>query len=169
MTDEEEVALLLTSAIPIDDVDQMLAPGLSFAIIWVNISERPDLQALAEKEGLAEGFSIVTFFYANPGKRDMRLGMRVEMRQPVRFVLPLVFSVSKYIEQLTTISRDGNFWIVPGPPPVHLTGSRKIPAADILHQIVAYSGQGLFITLQDHLAAELRERLAEWKRQQGVV
>ncbi len=50
MTEAEEIALLLKSAIPIDDVDQMLAPGLSFAIIWIDISERPDLQALAEKD-----------------------------------------------------------------------------------------------------------------------
>ncbi len=47
----------------------------------------------------------------------------VEMRQPVRFVLPLVFKGSEYLDQLTTISQDGNFWIVPGPPPGHLIGS----------------------------------------------
>ncbi len=29
----------------------------------------------------------------------MRIGMRVEMRQPVRFVLPLVFKVSDYVDQ----------------------------------------------------------------------
>ena len=40
MAEAEEIALLLRSAIPIDDVDQMLAPDLSFAIIWIDISER---------------------------------------------------------------------------------------------------------------------------------
>jgi hypothetical protein len=77
MTNEEEIALLLKSAIPIDDVDQLLAPDLSFAVIWIDISERPDLQVLAEKDTLADGFSIITFFYANPGKHNMRLGMRI--------------------------------------------------------------------------------------------
>ena len=163
MAEAEEIALLLRSAIPIDDVDQMLAPDLSFAIIWIDISERPDLQVLAEKDPLADGFSIITFFYANPGKQNMRLGMRIEMRQPVHFVLPLVFKVSDYIDQLTTISQDGNFWIVPGPPPGHFTGSTEMDSAAFLDQIVAYSGQGLFITLQDHLIAELRTRLAEWR------
>ena len=76
MTEAEEIALLLKSAIPIDDVDQMLSPGLSFAIIWIDISERPDLQVFAEKDTRADGFSIVTFFYANPGRRNMRIGMR---------------------------------------------------------------------------------------------
>lgn len=38
MTDAEEMALLLRSAIPIDDVDQMLAPGLNSAVVWIDIS-----------------------------------------------------------------------------------------------------------------------------------
>lgn len=163
MAEAEEIALLLRAAIPIDAIDQMLSPDLSFAIIWIDISERPDLQVLAEKDTQADGFSIVTFFYANPGKRNMHIGMRVEMRQPVRFVLPLVFKVSDYVDQLTTISQDRNFWIVPGPPPGHLTSSTEMDSAAFLDQIVAYSGQGLFLTLQDHLIAELRTRLAEWR------
>src|SRR5438128_7913724 len=123
MTDEEEIALLLKAAIPIDDVDHMRSPDLSFAIIWIDISERPDLQVLGSQEPLEDGYSICTFFYANPGKQNMRLGLRVEMRSPVHFVLPLVFKVRDYVEQLTTISQQGNFWVVPGPPPKHLVGS----------------------------------------------
>jgi hypothetical protein len=164
MTEAEEIALLLKSAIPIDDVDQMLAPDLSFAIIWIDISERPDLKVLAGQEPLEDGYSLCTWFYENLGKRNMRIGLRVEMRQPVRFVLPLVFKVSEYLDQLSTISQHGNFWIVPGPPPAHLFGSIEMTTAAILDQIVAYSGQGLFITLQDHLVTELHARLAEWKR-----
>src|SRR5713226_7617905 len=49
MIDAAEIALLLKAALPIDDVDQILAPDLSFAIIWLDISERPDLQVLAEQ------------------------------------------------------------------------------------------------------------------------
>ena|SRR5260370_29942653 len=103
MTDADEIALLLKSAIPIDDIDEVLSPDLNFAVIWIDISERPDLQVLTEKDTLTDGFSICTWFYANPGKRNMRMGLRVEMRQPVRFVLPLVFTVSEYVDQLTTI------------------------------------------------------------------
>ncbi len=60
-SDKEEIVLLLRSAIPIDDVDQVIAPGLSFAVIWIDIAERPDLQMLAEQGTSADGFSIVTF------------------------------------------------------------------------------------------------------------
>ncbi len=164
MTDEEEITLLLKSALPIDDVDQVLSPGLDFAVVWIDISERPDLRVLAEQDTLADGYSLCTFFYANPGKRTMRLGLRIEMREPMRFVLPLVFKVNDYIDQLTTISREGNLWIVPGPPPAHLVGTTEMNALTFLKQVAAYSGQGLFITLQDHLIVELRKRLAEWKR-----
>src|SRR5712692_6563763 len=161
MTDAAEIALLLRSAIPIHDMDQMLAPDLSFAIIWIDISERPDLQVLTEQDTLTDGFSLCTYFYENPGKRNMRMGLRVEMRQPVHFVLPLVFKVSEYVEQLTTISLDGNFWIVPGPRPDHLVGSTGMNPATFIEKVVASSGQGLFLTLEDHMVGELRERLAE--------
>ncbi len=164
MTDTEEIALLLRSAIPIDDVDEVLSPGFSFAVIWVDISERPDLQVLAEKDTLTDGYSICTWFYANPGKPNMRMGLRVEMRQPVRFVLPVVFKVGEYRDQLTTISREGNFWIVPGPPPEHLMGLIEMNSTEFLDQVASYCGQGIFITLQDHMVAELRKRLTEWKR-----
>ncbi len=93
LTDAEEIALLFRSALPIDDVDQVLAPGLSFAVIWVDISERPDLQVLAEKDTLADVFSTCTWFDDSPGKQNMRMGLRVEMRQPVRFVISLAFKV----------------------------------------------------------------------------
>jgi len=164
MTDAEEIALLLRSAIPIDDVDHILNPGLSFAIVWIDISERPDLQVLTEQDTLTDGYSLCTFFYANPGKRNMRLGIRVEMREPVHFVLPLVFKVSEYFEQLMAMSVEGNFWIVPGPPPDHLVGSIEMNPKTFLDNVVAHSGQGVFITLQDHLIVELRKRLAEWMR-----
>src|SRR5712692_5423485 len=164
MMDAAEIALLLKAAIPIDDVDQILAPDLNFALIWIDISERPDLQMLAEQDTLADGYSICTYFYANTGKRNMRLGLRVEMRQPVHFVLPLVFKVSQYVDQLTTLSLDGNFWIVPGPRPAHMVGSTEMNTTTFIEQVIAYSGQGLFITLEDHMIVELRERLAEWKR-----
>src|ERR1700730_16143539 len=101
MTGEEEIMLLLKTAIPIDDIDQMLSSGLNFALVWVNISDRPDLQALSQQEPLEEGYSVCTWFYENPGRRTMRIGLRIEMRQPARFVLPLVFQVSRYIDQLT--------------------------------------------------------------------
>jgi len=79
---------------------------ISFSVTpcWIDISERPDLQVLARQEPLENGYSICTWFYANPGKRNMRMGLRVEMRQPVHFVLPLVFKVSECVDQLTTIS-----------------------------------------------------------------
>lgn len=35
---------------------------------------------------------------------------------------------------------------------------------DFMRQVVAYSGTGLLITLQDHLVSELRQQILEWKR-----
>lgn len=152
LTDAEEIAL------PIDDVDQVLAPWLCFAVIWVDISEQPDLQVLAEQDTLADGISIGTWFYDSPGKQNMRMGLRVEMRQPVHFVIALAFNVRQYVDQLTTIGRDGSFWVVLGSPPSHLVGSIEMSPATIIEQVVVSRGQGLFITLQEHMIVELRER-----------
>ncbi len=115
----------------------MLAPGLSFAVIWVDISERPDLQILAEKDTLADGFSTCTWFYDSPGKQNMRMGLRVEMRQPVHFVIALAFNVRQYVDQLTTIGQDGSFWIMPGPPPSHLASSIEMNPTTIIEQVVS--------------------------------
>lgn len=167
MDESQAVSLLLKSAIPIDAIDQMLSPDLNFAVIWVDISERPDVQVLAEQEGMEDGFCLCTWFYENPGKRNMRIGLRIEMRQPVHFVLPLVFTVREYAKELTTMSEQGQFWIVPGLPPTHVRRTREMDAQAIITEIVAYSGQGLCITLEDHLITELREQLAEWKKGNG--
>jgi hypothetical protein len=66
----------------------------------------------------------------------------------------LVFRVSQYIEQLITMSQEENFWIVPGPPPDHLVGSAEMNSMTFIEQVASYSGQGLFITLQDHMVVE---------------
>ena len=117
-----------------------IASGLSFAVIWVDISELPDLQVLSEQDTLADGFSTGTWFYDSPSKQNMRMGLRVEMRQPVHFVIALAFNVRQYVNQLTTIGWDGSFWVVLGPPPSRLVGSIEMYPATIIEQVVASRG-----------------------------
>lgn len=165
MQTPEEIALLFKGALPIDDVHQLLVPGSPMAVIWVDISERPDLQVLKLPEDtLGNGYSVCTWAYERPGSQQLRIGLRIEMHQPARFVVGLAFPVRKYLEQLKTISEGGHLWIVPGPPPDHLTGRIEMDAQEFMAQVYAYSGQGLFITLQDHLIEELRQQLADWQR-----
>jgi hypothetical protein len=94
----------------------------------------------------------------------MLIGLRVEMREPVHFTFPLVFKVSRYFEQLTTISLDGNFWVLPGP---RLDGFQKmLKGRDIqgfFDQVSEARGQGLFLTLEESMVIELRKQLAAWK------
>lgn len=161
----EDVPLMLHAALPIDDVDRlMLSPTDGLAVIWVDISERPDLQVLAARHEQESGYCICTWFYANPGKRNMVVGLRVEMRQPTRTVFHLAFKVERYLDQLSLIAQAGKLWIVPGPPPDHLTGTIPMTPLDFLRKVVTFSGQGLTIELEPHLVEELREQLAEWKR-----
>lgn len=163
--EDMDLGLLLRSALPIDDIDQLIMPpndGMS--IIWVDIAERPDLAVLAERSAQEPGYAVCTWFYGNPGKRTMLVGLRVAMRQPTRAVLVLVFKVEKYVEQLSTIARYGKLWIVPGPPPAHLVGMQEMDARAFTEKVVNVAGQGLLIELEPDLVAELRTQLAEWKR-----
>lgn len=162
--EEMDLGLLLRSALPIDDIDQLvIPPNDGFSIIWVDIAERPDLAALAERNAEEPGYAVCTWFYGNSGKRTMLIGLRVAMRQPTRAVLVLVFKVEKYVEQLLTIARSGKLWIVPGPPPAHLVGTQEMDARTFTEKVVNVAGQGLFIELEPDLVAELRTQLTEWK------
>jgi hypothetical protein len=160
-----DLGLLLRSSLPIDDIDQLLMPpNDGFSIIWVDISERPDLATLAERSAQEPGYAVCTWFYGNPGKRNMLIGLRIAMRQPTRAVLVLVFKVEKFLEQLATIARYGKLWIVPGPPPDHLVGRQEMDARGFTEKVIKFAGQGLFIELEPHLVAELQAQLAAWKR-----
>jgi hypothetical protein len=62
--EDMDLGLLLRSALPIDDIDQLLMPpndGMS--IIWVDISQRPDLAALAERSAQEPGYAVCTFLW----------------------------------------------------------------------------------------------------------
>jgi len=162
---EDEIALLFKSAVPIDDIDELRAgPNDAFSIIWIDIQDRPDLQVLATKETQPAGYTLCTWIYAGPGHRNMRIGLRVEMRQSSRSVIILDFKVAQYLEQLKTIARYGKLWIIPGPIPAYLVGAQPMTANDFIKKVVNVAGQGLFIELEERLVDELRLQLQEWQR-----
>jgi hypothetical protein len=162
----EDITLMFRSAVPIDDIDQlMMPPNDGFSIIWIDSSDRPDLNVLGARHTAGEdGFAICTWFYAGAGERKMIIGLRIEMRQPTRIVFHLAFKVEAYYEQLSTIARYGKFWIVPGPPPNHLRGTIEMDAPTLVRQVINYCGEGLMIELEPHLVEELRTQLATWKQ-----
>ncbi len=164
MDENTSLELLLKTALPVDDIDQLqMGPGKGMAIIWVDIADRPDLQALAAKKQ-PNGFVVCTWFYGNPGKLNMFVGLRVEMKQPTRNAFQIVVKVERYLEQLSLIAQSGKLWIVPGPPPSHLVGSIEMDARTFIEKVMSYSGEGILIELEPHLIAELRDQLANWKR-----
>ena len=163
--EDMDLGLLLHSALSIDDIDQLLMPpndGMS--IIWVDISERPDLAALAERSAQEPGYAVCTWFYGNPGKRNMLVGLRVAMKQPTQTVFTLAFKVERFVEQLSTIARYGKLWIVPGPPPAHLVGTQEMDMQTFITKVINFAGQGVLIELEPHLIAELWTQLDGWKR-----
>ena len=161
----EDLELALKSALPIDDIDRLIIdPTDGITIVWVDIQERPDLATLAARHGQEEGFCICTLFYGNPGKRSMIIGLRVEMRQPTRTVFHLAFKVERYIDQLSLFAQFGKIWVVPGPPPAHLTGTQEMDILTFIDKVVSFAGNGVVIELEPDLVTELRKLLDQWKR-----
>lgn len=160
----ETVSYMLQSAVEIDDIDQLiLPPDNGFSIIWLDISERPDLSILAAREAPDFGYAICTWFYSRPGARNMIIGLRIELRQP-RLLLHLAIKPERYYDQLATMAAYGNLWIVPGPPPDHLRGTMEMDSTTFTQAVINQVGAGLFLTLEPHLVQELRTQLTEWKR-----
>ncbi len=163
--EETDLGLMLRSTLSIDDIDPLRLPrsgGIS--VMWVDISERPDLAVLAARSAQEAGDAVCSWFYAHPGKRNMIVGLRVALSPPTPTVFVLAFQVERFAGQLATIARYGKLWIVPGPPQAHLVGTQDMDAPTFLTQVVNYSGQGVLIELESHLVTALRTQLAEWKR-----
>jgi len=163
--DEQEMELAYRTAVPVDDVDELRMSATSgFAVVWLDISDRPDLVVLQDKERTLDGYSVLTWFYNRPGAHNMQICLHVQMREPVQFALSLIFDVRRYISQLEAIARYGALWLVVGPPPDFLVGTQAMTAVQFTQKVASHTGNGLHISLQPHLIAELREKLAEWKR-----
>ena len=159
--DRSEVELMLRSALPIDDIDQvMMSPGQVITLVWVDIADRPDLASLADRQGKEGGYFIATWFYSDPGKRNMLIGLRVDMRTPVKTVFHLVFKVERYEKQLDAVASSGQLWIAPGPPPAHLTGTKVMS----MQEIMALGSQGVALELEPDMVTELRNQLPGWKQ-----
>ena len=58
----------------------------------------------------------------------------------------------------------GKIWVVPGPPPAHLTGTQEMDIQTFIEKVVNFAGQGIMIELEPKLTADLRSLLDDWKR-----
>lgn len=158
-----EITLMLRSALPIYEVDRFMSgPTDSLAIVWVDITERPDLNILAARHKQESGYCIFTWFYGNPGKQNMFVGLRADMRQPTRTVFHLIFNVERFIDQLSLVAQTGKIWIVPGPPPDYGIGASPMTVQDILQKVASFAGQGVALELEPLLTVGLRDMLDQW-------
>jgi hypothetical protein len=163
--EETDPAVMLRSALSIDDIDHVcLPPDERICVIWVNISERPDLAPLAVHNTQKASDAVCSWFYGNPGKRNMIVGLRITIRQPANAIFTLAFEMERFVGHLLSIAKYGKLWIIPGPPPSHSIGSHAMDAQTFLTHVVTLSGQGVVIELESHLVTALRTRLDEWKR-----
>lgn len=159
MDEQTRVKLMLESALPIDDVDQVMLPDVSIVLVWVDIQDRPDLADLAALHGESGGMVLLTWFAAHPAERRMQIGLRIEMRAATRVVFHLAFKVERYRERLSTLARYGQLWIVPGPPPAGLTGTRLMD----MRGLAAVASRGVSIELEPSMKTALYEQLVTWK------
>jgi len=86
------------------------------------------------------------------------------MQRPTRTVFHLAFKVERYIKQLLLVAQFGKIWIVPGPPPAHLTGTQEMDMQTFIEKVVLFAGQGITIELEQKLVADLSALLDDWKQ-----
>lgn len=159
--DMNEVKLAFATAVPIDDVDELrMSPTMGFAIVWIDIQDRPDLAILQSKDKPLDGYSVISWFYATEqNDTPVHIGLHLQMKSPVKFALSVVFPIKKYRSQLQAIARHGHIWFVVGPPPDHLIGAQEMTAQQFMRKVVAHTGNGLLVELEPHLIDELRQKL----------
>ena len=160
--EETNSRLRLRSALSIDDIDHLhVPPNDGISIIWVDISERPDLEVLTVRRVQKPNDVESIWFFENPCRRNMFVGLQVALKQPAAIVFVLAFQVERLVGHLSMIAKYGKLWIVPGPPHAHLVGTQAMNAHT---GIIPVSGQGVLIKLEAHQVTYLRARLDEWKR-----
>ena len=164
MDEQAQVRQMLAAALPIDDIDQVrMLPGASIMLVWVDIQDRPDLADLASLHGEGGGMVLATWFVAYPAERRMIVGLRVEMRAATRVVFHLAFKVERYVEKLDNLARYGQLFIVPGPPPAGLTGTKLMD----MNGLASVASRGIFIELDPSMRTVLYDQLVVWKQQRG--
>ena len=113
--EETEPGGMLRSSLRIDDIDQLrLSSTEKISVIWVDISARPDLAALAVRSAPEPGVVICTWFYGNPGKRTLLIGLRIALKKPTPAVFTLLFQGERWAGHLSPIARYGKLWWCPG-------------------------------------------------------
>jgi hypothetical protein len=163
----DDLGLLLKAALPIDNIDRVLFDQHDgMMLVWVDMQERPDVALLAVRHGEQEGDCTCTLFSGNHNKRNMILGLRIEMLQPTRTTFHLAFKVERYLGQLSLLAQFGKIWIVPGPPPAHLTGTQEMDLQTFIEKVMHFAGQGITIELEPKLVIDLKALLDEWKQHQ---
>ncbi len=163
--DEETVRLVVQAALPIDAMDQItgVIPGRTAVLVWVDLQDRPDLFHMNQRHEGGSGDFVATWFFVEPGKRHMLVGLRVEVRAPFTATFSLVFSMKHSFQQLESIAEDGLIWVEPGPPPDAPTGMRAMSVQDLLTVV----GDGISLDLEEPQRQQLREQLTAWKQRQG--
>lgn len=160
--DEETAKLLVQTALPIDAIDQItgIIPDRTAILVWVDLQDRPDLLHMSQRHEGGSGDFVATWFFVEPGKRHMLVGLRVEVRAPFTATFSLIFPMKRYFQQLECLAENGLIWVEPGPPPDAPTGIRAMSASELL----AVVGDGISLDLEEPQRQQLREQLTAWKQ-----
>jgi hypothetical protein len=154
-----------TQRSPLDeDVVDQAAQILS--LLWVNMSERPDLAALMkEQAGSENGEAVCIWQYVNKQKPSCQFLLHVELRTPVHVSFHVAFRLAEWYVLLEAIAQHGEMWFLPGPPIDWQPLIHRLDQSVFLRRVGEMCGSGVIITLERETMRALGQHIKAWKAQ----
>lgn len=154
-------------ALPVQHIDCLGSGADAVAIIWIDLSERPDLVQVAQGHLGERGIAECTWYAPDLAQRNAHLYFRLQAQQPTQNVLILGLDLATYHTQLSRIARDRFLWIMGGPRPDYLVEEYANDPADLSERLTTARGQGITLGLHPTLAQELEALLLTWQEAQA--
>ena len=118
-------------ALHVQHIDFLSSGSDAIALIWIDLSERPDLIQMAQGHLGEQGMASCSWHAPNLSLRDAHIYFRLQARTPTQSVLILGFNLATYHMQLSRIARDRFLWVMSGPRPDYIVEEYAADPTDL--------------------------------------
>jgi hypothetical protein len=154
-------------ALPVLHIDFLGSGSDAVSLIWIDLSERPDLVQMAQGHRGEQGFAECTWHAPDLVQRDASIYFRLQARIPTQSAMILGFHLATYHINLLRIASDRFLWVMGGPRPDYLLEEYAADPTDLVERLRAARGEGIRLGLHPVLALQLETLVKTWREAQG--